>query len=85
MKSTLLLIRQRLDACKKEVIELEEMNNHIMESSDTVPFTPRYRQQIKNTYLRYAKEIAMLKSILQDTEWAAEKEGTTSNFPIRIQ
>jgi phosphopantetheine adenylyltransferase len=65
MIPSLSLIRERLDACKKEVIELEEMNNQIKEALDTVPFTPRHRQQIELTSFRCAKELAMLKSRVQ--------------------
>jgi hypothetical protein len=68
MKSSLSLIRQKLDACKKEVIELEEMHNQIKEALDTAPFTPRHRQQIKTTFLRCAKNITMLKSRVLTTE-----------------
>ena len=68
MKSTLSLIQERLDACKKEVIELEEMNNHIKEALDIVPFAPRHHQHIKATFLRCAKEITILKSKVLNTE-----------------
>jgi uridylate kinase len=68
MNSTFSLIRGRLDACKKEVIELEEMNNQIREAMDTVPFTLRYRQQIEVTVLRCAKKITLLKSRVLNTE-----------------
>jgi len=68
MISTFSLIRGRLNACKKEVIELEEMNNQIREALDTTPLTPRQRQRIKTTFLRYAKEITLLKSKVQNTE-----------------
>jgi hypothetical protein len=62
MKTTLSLVRGRLNDCKKAVFELEELNNQIREALDTVPFTPQHRQQIKTTFLRCAKEITMLKS-----------------------
>jgi hypothetical protein len=68
MKSTFSLIRGTLDACKKEVIELEKMNNQIWEALDTVPFTLRYRQQIEDTVLRCAKIITLLKSRVLNTE-----------------
>ena len=68
MKSSLSLIRGRLDTCKKEVIELEEMNNQIRDALDTVPFTPRYRQQIEVTFLRCANKITLLKSRVLNTE-----------------
>jgi hypothetical protein len=68
MKSTFSLIREKLDACKKDVIELEKMNNQIREALDTVPFTLRYRQQIEVTVLRCAKKITLLKSRVLNTE-----------------
>jgi hypothetical protein len=88
MKSSLSLIRQKLDACKKEVVELEQMNNHIKEVLDTIPFTPQYRQQIKTTFLRCAKKITMLKSRVLTTElhlMQNEKDEGASDFYIRHQ
>ena len=40
MNSYLQSIRERLDSCKKDVLELEAMNNQIKEALDTVPFMP---------------------------------------------
>jgi hypothetical protein len=62
MKSNLSLIQERLDACKKEVTELEEMNKQIKNALNTIPFTPRHRQQIKTAFHRCAKKITILKS-----------------------
>lgn len=68
MKSTLLLIQGRLNACKKEVIELEETNNQLREALDSVPLAPQYRQHIELAYLRCAKKISKLKSRVLNTE-----------------
>jgi hypothetical protein len=68
MKSTFSLIRRKLDACKKDVIELEKMYNQIREALDTVPFTLRHRQQIEVTVLRCAKKITLLKSRVLNAE-----------------
>jgi hypothetical protein len=81
MKSSLLLIRSRLDACKKEVIELEEMSRQIKKALDTVPFIPRHRQQIKSVSLLCTKKITILKSRVLTTELLSlqtEKDGCTS-------
>jgi hypothetical protein len=88
MNYSLSLIQERLDACKKEVIELEEMNNLIKEALDTVPFTPRHRQQIKTTFLRCAKKITTLKSRVLTTEFLSmqtEKKEGASDVLIRFQ
>jgi hypothetical protein len=88
MKSSLSLIRERFIAYKKEVIELEEMNNQIMEALDTVPFTPRHRQKIKTIFLRCAEKINMLKSRVLTTELLSiqtEKAEGASDFHIRLQ
>jgi hypothetical protein len=75
MKSSLSSIRQKLDACKKEVIDLDEMHNQIKEALDTVPFTPRHRQQIKATFLRCAKKNTLLKSRVLTTELLSMQTG----------
>jgi prefoldin subunit 5 len=62
MKSALQSIQERLDACEKEVLELEAMNNQIKEALDTVPFMPRHRRIIEATCLQCAQEIAVLRS-----------------------
>jgi hypothetical protein len=88
MNYSLSLIQERLDACKKEVIELEEMSNRIKEALDTVPFTPRHRQQIKTTFLRCAKKITTLKSRVLTTEFLSmhtEKKEGASDVLIRFQ
>ena len=41
MKSTLSLLWERLDACKKEVIEFEKVTYQIRDALDTIPFAPR--------------------------------------------
>ena len=62
MKSNLSSIQERLDACKKEVTELEEMHKQIKNALDTIPFTPRQCQQIETAFHRCAKKITILKS-----------------------
>jgi hypothetical protein len=62
MKSNLSSIQERLDACKKEVTELEEMNKQIKNALGTIPFAPRHRQQIETVFHRCAKKITILKS-----------------------
>jgi hypothetical protein len=62
MKSALQSIQERLNACNKDVLELEAINNYIKEALDTVPFTPRHRRIIETACLRCDREIAVLKS-----------------------
>ena len=62
MKSALQSIQERLDACNKDVLELEAINNYIKDALNTVPFTPRHHRIIETTCLRCAQEIAVLKS-----------------------
>lgn len=68
MNSTLSLILQELNACKNEITALEEMNNHIKIALDNIPFPPRSRKHINNTYLRCVKDMHMLKSSVLNTE-----------------
>ena len=85
MKSNLSLIRERLDACKQEVIELEKMNNKIKDALDTIPFAPRHRQQIITIFVLCAKRITMLKSKVLTSELLSiktEKDGGASDFCI---
>jgi hypothetical protein len=62
MKSALQSIQERLDACEKDVLELEAINNYIKEALNTFPFMPRHRRIIETACLRCAQEIAVLKS-----------------------
>jgi len=68
MKLTLSLLWERLDACKKEVIELEKVNDQIRDALDTIPFAPRHRQQIKTTFVLCTKKISKLKSRVPNSE-----------------
>ena len=62
MKSALQSIQESLDACEKDVLELEAINNYIKEALNTFPFTPRHRRIIETACLQCAQEIAVLKS-----------------------
>jgi len=68
MRSSLLLIQDRLAACKKEIIELEETNNQLKETLGSIPLAPQHRRQIELTYHRHAKKISILKSKVLNTE-----------------
>ena len=61
MKSNLSSIQERLDACKKKVAEFEDINKQIKNALDTIPFTPRHRQQIETVFHRCAKKITIMK------------------------
>lgn len=68
MKSSFLLLQKRLDACKKEISELEEIYNQLREALGSIPIDPQHRQQIEITYLQCAKKISILKSRVLYTE-----------------
>jgi hypothetical protein len=62
MKSAIQSVQERLDACEKDVLELEAINNYIKEALNAFPFIPQHRQMIETACLRCAQEIAVLKS-----------------------